>query len=205
LATNDFFNYCSILLDKYYKEEKIFQINGTCFLDNISIKESYFFSKYSHVWGWATWRRAWQKYEINNFNFESDFLKLDFLNDLEKNYWYKTFKQYYSNQIDTWDYPWTFSVFKNKGICIYPKKNMVKNIGFGENATHTKDKRSLLSNMKIKKLGKIIHPKSIATNNDYDTAAFVAAYYPEQINYQNLLKQIELRNLAKRHKFQIER
>jgi len=201
LVTKDFFLYCSTLLDEYSNDEKVYQINGTCFLNQINIKESYFFSKYSHIWGWATWRRAWQHYEINNYNFESDFLKIDFYSGLEKQYWQQTLKQYYNNKIDTWDYPWTFTIFKNNGLCIYPQKNMVKNIGFGPNATHTKDKNSSLSNMKIEKFGKIIHPKSITTNNQLDFAAFIAAYYKNIINHEPLLKQISLREIAKNYKY----
>lgn len=201
LVTSDFFSYCSTLLDKYSNDEKIFQINGTCFLNQRNIDESYFFSKYSHIWGWATWRRAWQHYEINNYNYESDFLKIDFYSELEKQYWHQTFKQYFDNKIDTWDYPWTFTIFKNDGLCIYPNKNMVENIGFGPNATHTKDKNSPLSNMKIENLGKIIHPKSITMNKQLDFAAFIAAYYKDKINYENLLNQISLREIAKKYKY----
>lgn len=201
LVENDFFLYCSTLLDKYADDEKIYQINGTCFLNQFNIDESYFFSKYSHIWGWATWRRAWQHYEINSFSFESDFLKINFYSEIEKQYWHHTLKQYYENKIDTWDYPWTFTILKNNGLCIYPKKNMVTNIGFGPNATHTKDINSPFSNMIIEKNEKIIHPKSIFINNQLDFAAFIAAYYKEKINYKQLLKQISLREIAKKYKY----
>jgi len=101
LPTQSFFWFCEELLIRYKHEEKIMQINGSSFLPNIDIKESYFFSKYNHIWGWASWRRAWKHFHMQYPNWEDRFEKLhSFHLKAEKEYWRKTFRKYgISNQI----------------------------------------------------------------------------------------------------------
>ncbi len=142
----------------------------------MDIEESYFFSKYNHIWGWATWRRAWKFYQLNNPDFEKDFKKFRFHNESEKDYWHSAFKNYYDGNIDTWDYPWTFTVWKNKGLCAYPTKNLVKNIGFGADATHTKTKNIKFEEMKLQHLGEITHTQHVELDYNLDRLAFEAAF-----------------------------
>lgn len=141
------------------------------FLKKSNINESYFFSKYNHIWGWATWKRAWKHLEIDNLNFENDFGLLNFYSQIEREYWYKIFSEYFSGKIDTWDYPWMFSMWKNKGLCIYPTKNMVKNIGFRDDATHTKT-GSRFENMTLHNIGDLVHPSLISQNRQLDAENF---------------------------------
>lgn len=106
-----FFNYCAELLSKYLNDVRIFHISGSQFDVLSKYKHSYVFSRESHNWGWATWRRAWNHYE------------------------------YFKLQGDTnetiWDYQWHKTIEKNNGVTILPKVNLVKNLGYGIDATHT--------------------------------------------------------------------
>lgn len=138
-----FFAFCDELLERYKNEPRIFMISGWSALDfdpiaKIRLLDSYFFSKFNHIWGWASWRRAWAKYELENPAWERDFAALSFDSERERREWERTFRAYFGGGIDTWDYPWTFSIWKNGGLCVYPRENMIDNIGFDRSdATHT--------------------------------------------------------------------
>jgi hypothetical protein len=113
LPNQTFFPYCFELLKKYFTNDKIFHISGNQFDLLLNYDYSYLFSTESHNWGWATWRRAWNFYD------------------------------YYiipENERETiWDYQWQKTILKHNGITILPIVNLVKNVGFGEDATHTTD------------------------------------------------------------------
>jgi hypothetical protein len=134
VADLSFFKFCDILLEKYRQDEEVFHINGSNHQFGIKRGFSdYYFSIYPHVWGWATWKRAWDRY---------DFI----MRDLESYKEDKIFKKYAqillmnsvcNGDVDTWDVQWVYSIFKNNGLVITPNINLILNIGFGENATHT--------------------------------------------------------------------
>jgi hypothetical protein len=95
-------------------------------------------------WGWATWRRAWQYYDIairlwpklRNRRWLSDILG----DDRAAAHWQHIFDLTYGNhqQVDYWDYQWAFACWAQNGLTVLPNTNLVHNIGFGEHATHTK-------------------------------------------------------------------
>jgi hypothetical protein len=139
-----FFSFCDELLEKYRSNENIMHINGTTFLTTQEISDTlcdYHFSRCAHVWGWATWRRAWNKYDLNMLHIDSlaksDFARNIFLKNKYLDFWIKHFKHISKNNIDTWDAQWQYSILNNNGLVISPNENLVKNIGFGFDATHT--------------------------------------------------------------------
>lgn len=200
LPSKSFFYFCEECLWKYKDEEKVMQINGISFLgewSNFQISESYFFSKYNHIWGWASWRRAWEKYEMESLCMEKDFENLEktYNSSSEKKYWNSIFEKYMDKSLNksAWDYPWTFSIWKNGGMCIYPKCNMVRNIGIGhEAATHTLGKDLKISNMKIWELDQIKHPKKIEIDKKLD-----------RLNYDNVFKPLSFLQRVKRKVYKI--
>jgi hypothetical protein len=173
VPNKSFFFFCSKLLKKYRNNKKIAQICGTSFLNQKnSTNESYILSNYSLGWGWATWRRSikdfdekmedWPKMKKNN-----SLLKI--INDRKfLYYWTKIFDNEYKNLSKAWDQRWLYSNWKNKKLSIIPKKHLVQNIGFGENATHTKFKHwySDLETNELKYVDK--HPRKIIANLEYD-------------------------------------
>lgn len=187
LPRQSFFWFCEELLVKYYNENRIMQINGMCYLNNVKIEQSYFFTKYNHIWGWASWRRAWEKYEIDFKNFEDDFNKIDnvFLSNAEKQYWYKVFRRYYDGLIDTWDYSWTFSIWKNNGLAIYPKISMIRNLGFGPEANHTKSSKFNWLGFDITgDIYFIKHPKDIKKNDILELNNYQELFCKQKISYR---------------------
>lgn len=143
LPDPSFFSYCAWLLDRYRDDTSVMHINGVNFQDGHRRGPgSYYFSKVCHVWGWASWARAWKKYDIGMQGLEEFFeQKLEQSVITPKGsseYWLDAFSKTKKGLIDTWDYQWVFSVWKNNGVSIMPNTNLVSNIGFDEHATHTK-------------------------------------------------------------------
>ena len=177
LPSKDFFYYCQSLLEKYRYDERIWSICGNGYQNDLSKnKESYFFSKYADVWGWATWRRCWKFYDpdIKSWGGER---KVPLLKDLFENvrefkYWKKIFDNlYYKKQPNTWDYQWQYLCFFNAGMSCMPHTNLVENFGFGEEATHT-FQDPLRFNNKLKKVGRLNfplnHPTEISISKECD-------------------------------------
>lgn len=136
-----FFRYCGALLERYKDDHRVMSISGDCFFpeENIS-NQSYDFMAYVHIWGWATWSRAWHKFNRelcdDDISLETKWLN-DWLGDRESaDYWARIFKRYRDGFIDTWDYPWLHACWKNEGVSIVPAVNLVTNIGNDERATH---------------------------------------------------------------------
>lgn len=147
LPSDTFFRFCDELLNYYRHDERVMHISG-CNLLGISAPEdaSYFFSRYIlPPWGWATWKRAWKK-----FNPQLDtwlrHKKRIFHHISQEHFdkWTDTFEYIRLNRV-TWDVPWNVDIWNNNGIGIIPGTNLVKNIGFGEQATFTKNKNSRFS------------------------------------------------------------
>jgi len=139
-----FFEFARQLLLYYEHDDTVMHIGGNNFQGGIKRGEpgaSYYFSNIPHVWGWATWRRAWKKYDIE-IKALAKFARTHSAKDLgwEWYYYYKymrNFKRVAANRIDTWDYQWHFTVWNEGGLSIIPNINLVENIGFGQDATHT--------------------------------------------------------------------
>lgn len=143
VASSSFFDYCAELLDRYHSDERIMMVSGDNHLfGQAETKDSYYFSRYPHVWGWATWRRAWAKYDLNMTLWPEIKERKLFDQYLpvvsERPQWESAFQHVYDGKIDTWDYQWVYSIWANSGLCAAPARNLVRNIGFHAEATHTK-------------------------------------------------------------------
>lgn len=175
LPAPDFFRFCDELLEKYRDEPKVGSITGDNFISSTwTPEESYYFSKFSHIWGWATWRRAWKEYDVAMSDWPSlgpQFLETQVFADNRKavKYWSTVFAKVHQGEIDTWDYQWVFTCFKNGWLSCIPKRNLVTNIGFGPNATHTTSAESKLANVQTGELDfPLLNPKSINNQTQAD-------------------------------------
>lgn len=138
-----FFRFCEEMLEKYRDDERIAMISG----DNFQFGRkrtgySYYFSRYTHIWGWASWRRAWDNYDVD-MKIWPEIREGRWLEDLlgaKKSVWYwkYIFKNVYNGKIDSWAYQWTFSCWIQSALTVLPNVNLVSNIGFGMKAVHTK-------------------------------------------------------------------
>jgi hypothetical protein len=143
LPLPSFFDYCDELLDRYRDDSRIALISGCNLVsEHFTPNESYFFSRYNHIWGWASWRRAWQHYDVKMKNWpqwrDTGAIKNVSNGDvLFEHYWSEIFTRAEQGLIDTWDYQWTFACWSQNMISILPKYNQIYNLGFGQDATHT--------------------------------------------------------------------
>jgi hypothetical protein len=146
LPTNDFFAYCEQMLRKYSNDSSIAVING-CNFGFQQPCNSYFASRYMNSWGWASWSRTALQIDYSMTRWPSVstlyFLRrrlrgnlLEFDLDWYK-YWFDLFNSVYKGTLDTWDYQWQFFILFNKKKVLVPPKNLVVNIGFQKDATHT--------------------------------------------------------------------
>ncbi|MDX1416596.1 MAG: hypothetical protein R3293_20520 [Candidatus Promineifilaceae bacterium] len=153
LPNPTFFRFCQELLHKYRFDSRVMMISGNNFqYSRKRTNYSYYFSRYSHIWGWATWRRAWKLYD-KDLSYWRELQQGDYLADIFRGdeyaipSWEKIFRTVYAGNIDTWDYIWTLSSWMQNGLSITPNLNLVSNIGFGINATHTKADAGVQANM----------------------------------------------------------
>jgi hypothetical protein len=176
----DFFYFCQTLLYYYLNENKILAITGDNFQNNHKRgKASYYFSKYFHCWGWATWRRAWQYYD-SEIKFWPDWKNSsDWKNKLpdkvERRYWKNIFDLVYKKKIDTWDYSFTASILKKRGLVATPNVNLVSNIGFDQDGTHVKIFDEKIASLPIEALTEFYHPKKI--EQDYKADIYIFDYH----------------------------
>ena len=173
----DFFTFCETLLDRYVTDDRVWVITGDNFQNGVRRGEaSYYFSRYNHVWGWASWRRAWQKADMDICfwpEWKNSAAWRGFWPDsVARKYWEKIFDRMYRSEIDTWDYPWTASVWYHGGLTATPNVNLVSNIGFGKDATHTASADSPMSKIATGVIGEISHPAAIEPDAIADRYAF---------------------------------
>jgi hypothetical protein len=177
-----FFRFCEELLEKYRHDKRIMMISG----DNFQFGKrrnsfSYYFSRFSHIWGWASWRRAWQYYDYNMHLWpeirENNLLQNIIIGTNALDYWNNIFQSVYDKKIDTWDFQWLFACWIQSGLCIIPNGNLVSNLGFGPSATHTKTGDHLACLPSVQMNFPLRHPTFILQNVEADTYTFEKIYF----------------------------
>lgn len=178
-----FFRFCAELLNRYRDDERIMVISGTNFLLGRRFTPySYYFSRYNGIWGWATWRRAWQHYDSEMKQWptlRSTSWLLDIHGDrVIATYWRNIFDRTYAGKIDSWGYQWLFSCWAQNGLAIHPEEvNLVSNIGFGKAATHTKGNESRVANLPVAAMQfPLRHPSFVVRCREADSLTFNIAF-----------------------------
>jgi hypothetical protein len=169
LPSQSFFWFCEELLAQHKQNNDIWHISGATVNKNTKSNESYHFSAYPGIWGWATWANRWNPYDVDLVNFREDMIvTISKKYDISKKYWSRLFLRIKMGEIDTWDYQWIFRIWSNGGLSITPNKNLVSNIGFGNEATHTKNVESSLSCMPKEEVQKVVHPANMGIEKKLD-------------------------------------
>ena len=138
-----FFRFCQELLERYRNDSRVAMISGDSFVEKAGRSHSsYYFSRMAHIWGWATWRSAWQRYDrrLEQWPRVKDSGMLDEIMDHPRivRHWTRIFDQMYTGTgPNTWDYQWTYTLLINNALSIVPRVNLVENIGFSIEGTHT--------------------------------------------------------------------
>jgi hypothetical protein len=174
LPTISFFTYCQTLLKHYRYQERVFAISGDNFqFGQPRTMDSYYFSRYPHCWGWATWRRAWKYYDgyMSSWPvFKARGRLKDVVgSSMEEHYWTDIFDRCHRGDINSWAYPWTYACWCQNGLTALPDVNLVSNIGFGVNATHTAELDSPLANLPTGNIWRVKHPQHVIRHSEADT------------------------------------
>jgi hypothetical protein len=170
-----FFRFCGELLQRYADEPRVLSISGDNFQFGQSRTQySYYFSRLTHVWGWATWRRAWRQYDVTMSRWPAvrDTRFLDNLLGAEPAVLdgiRHAIDRVYRGEVDTWDTQWMLSNWLADGLTILPDVNLMTNIGFGDDATHTRSSRSEMANLPAGEMRfPLRHPARIERNVEAD-------------------------------------
>ncbi len=146
LPGDSFFTYCAALLEKYRDDDDVWHISGSnpCARQISRESSSYVFSRFPFIWGWATWRSAWLRYDPFFSGLDESWLdKTSGFSAISTSatarmYLFDKFASTRNGEIDTWDYAWFYTILNGRGACLNPTTNLVRNIGFDQEATHTR-------------------------------------------------------------------
>lgn len=181
LPSPSFFTFCMALLSYYRHDARIMHISGSSFTrTGVPNDASYYFSRHSDIWGWATWRRAFEKYDPNMGTWTS-FMESVGASGLpgdqnEVEYWIQSLNDVREGRVDTWDFQWHFTVFSNNGLACVPRLNLITNLGFGPGATHTLGADSSVAMLYRHELGEVKHPGHMVPSRKTDASIFLNRY-----------------------------
>ena len=192
LPNESFYKFCEAMIEKYRYNNNIMHVSGVNFINkdlNRDSSDSYYFSKIAQIWGWATWKRAWVKYEENINSWpeykETVEFKNKFPNTSTLQYFIYLFDRRYKNELTDWDIAWTYTCLKNSGLCIVPNINLIENIGSGTGATH---KASSLLHYKSKEISfPLKHPRKTDYNIENDIRTYRIVFGIDN-NFYNKVK-----------------
>lgn len=177
LASADFFLFCEALLARYRDDPRVWVVNGNSYQPQFRRGDgTYYFSRFPDTWGWASWRRAWRNYS-HNLPFLDEWLgspywSRQFPSTTESRYFRETFRETLDGVIDSWAWRWTACVIHGHGLCATPNANLVQNIGFDADATHTHGTRLAYEHTS---LGALEHPRAVGA--DIEADAFYARHF----------------------------
>lgn len=151
----DLFQFAQELFDLYASDERIMQISGLSPYPNRDYPYDYHFSRTFRCWGWGTWKRAWKLYnesvEVYSDQIKS-ILRAYYPSHNQYTQRFNQFKAFESGAYNNWDFKWNLACYANNGLAIVPESNLVANIGFDEQSTHTKNKKHWLADLEHERI-----------------------------------------------------
>jgi hypothetical protein len=187
------FTFCGELFERYADDERIMQISGFSPYKSRKHDYDYHFSRAFRCWGWGTWRRAWNHFtpSVEQFTYEDAYqiLKGYYPSNAALKPRNTQFYQFKQGQLNNWDFQWNMACFSQNGLCIVPEKNLIKNIGFGNDATHTIKRNSIFAGFEVHSIKfPLCHPPYIFA----DTR-------PEQCLEKSIHRKLPLKTRLGRH------
>ncbi|MFA6601254.1 MAG: glycosyltransferase family 2 protein [Candidatus Paceibacterota bacterium] len=189
-----FFRFAAEMLEKYQHDERIMMISGDNFLPDLQIEDGYLFSRFFSIWGWATWRRAWKKYDVHMESWANpenkELIKKTFSQKYMAEIMIRDFDRAYLGQASTWDIQWAYACLMSGGYCIVPKVNLVSNIGLS--GTHSEGGNQNRPTFHLYE-EYLIYPEEIVHNTDYDETLYERDFKPKS---QNIFQRFRLKIVA---------
>ena len=188
----DFFRFASEMLAKYRYNDQVMMITGNNFVPDFKTDDSYFFSNFFAIWGWASWRRVWKQYDMNINSWSKPESKAKLKTLYTQKFMFKhmekLFNDIYQKKTITWDAQLLYLCVMNSGLCVTPANNLVSNIGL--DGTHSEGHNQNLSTKEIYKDNKLIHPKLIAPSTAYDHIFYERSFYPAPFSFKKVVVSI---------------
>ena len=162
-----FFRFCEEILERYKDDDQVMHIGCSNLAEDqtAGLEASYVFSRFSFVWGWAGWRRAWQKMSLDLEGLDvyegSDAIGNFLADPKAQAYMLDKFRVTQRRENNSWAYAWFFSILKNDGLCIVPKVNLVQNTGVGEAGATNTTVRNEKARLRAQPISfPLVHPES---------------------------------------------
>ncbi len=155
-----FFQFCGELLMRYYDDQRIMQISSLSPYPMRQHPYDYHFSrKFRCSGGWATWRRAWNLYTSDMLRYgDEDALEIvkgyypDHSKRLQQYRKLLEFKKGKASVFSHWDFQWNLTCAAQNGLSIVPENNLMMNIGFDGDSTHTTYLNSIFEDLQVQSL-----------------------------------------------------
>lgn len=177
----DFFGYCQELLERYKDDGKVRFINATLYDGRWKCTASYDFSRYMVTGAWAGWRRTWQGFDLDLKSMDAKTFRKHVLqltgNRGEANWWYSIVKEIQQDdkKKSYWDYQMQIHLFQDSALTIHPQKNLVSNIGFDGEGTHTLSNYDSRGNRAVFPILPMVHPTSQTVDKERDARCWAKA------------------------------
>lgn len=175
LPDPSFFAYCDAMLERYRADHRVMCVSGDNFIaGHWQPEHSYYFSRYAHIWGWASWARAWKHYDVDLKSPGNEPVVEVVNRTFPKSanvraHWLGLLTQITAGRIDTWDYQWAYTLWRCNGLSCMPRVNLISNIGFGPGATHTVSAESKLAGLAAGTMVMPLnHPATVACSDEAD-------------------------------------
>jgi hypothetical protein len=199
LPDASFYPFCSEMLKRYRDNEKVGSVSGNNFLPpGMRVAAPYSFSKYAQIWGWASWARFWKNYDFELSGEEEEWEEIiRRVNPIEYHarYWLEVFRAMKSGLLDTWDYQVIFSAWKRGFVHLYPGRNLISNLGYGETATHT-NFESPLAGLKAERLENFEVTLPVNIDPQFDGVIFYFRFLESLTNVWWLAQAMDLTGIV---------
>ncbi len=181
LPEASFFSFCTQMLERYRTHEQVLSIGGANFqAAERPVPHSYYFSQYFRCWGWASWRRAWLKFDATMRDWptwkNSEAWRACCPTRAEQRFWRFVFDGVHQGRIDSWAYPFCYASFRCGGLHVQPAVNLVSNVGFDASATNTAHPQHRFANYPVTPLEHMSHPPAIVRDIAADQHTFATVY-----------------------------
>lgn len=195
----DFFGYCEELLNRYKDDEKVRFINATLYDDRWQCEASYDFSRYMVTGAWAGWKRTWEGFDLDLHNMDAKAFRKHVLkltdNRAEANWWYSIVKEIQQDERKKsyWDYQMQIHLFRNSALTIHPQRNLISNIGFDGEGTHTLNNSDNRGDRPVFPILPLTHPSQQVVDKARDARCWAKdrskSWLRDEVNYlyQSLL------------------
>jgi hypothetical protein len=182
LPVTSFFPFCEEMLERYRNDDRVHMVRGTNLLNGQRFNsESYYFSRFYNLWGWASRARAFKGYDVEMRQWpalrDSGWLERQLPTEAMVKLVRFFLDETHAGRVDTWDYQWMLNGWIRNALAIVPENNLVTNIGHGPGATHTRGDDSHLARLKVSPIAfPLRHPAVVQPLLEADQHEWTTVY-----------------------------